>query len=383
MVTLNGVVVAGDRFKGDSADSILQVQKINGQATQECIEVPIRPYSTGFGEPYLAVNLDLPQKADPERSLPRLEYGVTYEFWGYETGGFAGEPAEAGRDGGMGKQYTSFYFASTFVVVKGKKGRPIAFSPGDFIGQKALVHGRAANHDGRAWLMGRGWQIELLGSNVWPESILGTRLAVTGVLGRELKTKLPQITKVRVRHDCLGNQVDRQVELRGEAIDRNGFWYLRYNGHDILVEEDMDHAAKGSLDLNLAVEVRGLLRKERLPDKISGKSNELKEQYIVRQASCTPIDDLLPIERAGEPCLVHWREWQVIVPEAWNIRLTCVGSRFAAPGMIAGQGWHKEPEQDPANSKGQSVIELSTPSPMRNGNEWACKVFCVRSALWA
>jgi len=136
MVTLRGIVVQGGRFQNDFEDPILQVQEINGRASQACIEVPIRPYDTAFGEPYYVVDLDAPYppKPHPERSLPRLEYGRTYEFRGYETGGFVGAPDEAAWVGCAGAQSAGFYFTSKFVVVKGKKVRPIAFSPADFLG---------------------------------------------------------------------------------------------------------------------------------------------------------------------------------------------------------------------------------------------------------
>ena len=137
MATLRGVVVRGNRFMGDPDKPILQVQTINGRASQECIELPLRPYSSGFGEPFFPANLDvpLPPKPDPERSLPRLEYGQTYEFRGYETGSFAGEPDEAAWDGGMAKQRAGFYFTSEFVVVKGKKVPPEKPAPSSTLGE--------------------------------------------------------------------------------------------------------------------------------------------------------------------------------------------------------------------------------------------------------
>jgi hypothetical protein len=87
------------------------------------IEVPVRPYATNFGEPYYILDTNSPQfsRLDPNRSLPKLEYGQTYEFRGYETGEFVGAPNEAAWDGGVFRQDAGFCFESEFVVVKGKK----------------------------------------------------------------------------------------------------------------------------------------------------------------------------------------------------------------------------------------------------------------------
>lgn len=305
MVTLHGVVIEGHRFKGDVDKPILQVQKINGRTSQQCIEIPIQPYATDFGKPYFVLDLDAPwpPTPDPERSLPQLEFGKTYEFRGYETGGFVGDPDEASSDGGIGKQSRGFYFTSHFVVVKGKKVQPIVFSPADFLDRKALVHGRAANHDGKAWLTGEGWQVEVLQNGVWPESLVNARVAVTGVLGKEPNAKLPHIKACRVGRDHLKDQINQHVEFRGEARELNSRWFMRHNGREILVE-DMDRlAATHKLDLRTPIEVRGILRKERINNRVFGYEDEQpKEQYIVREASCTSVDDLLPIERFGEPC---------------------------------------------------------------------------------
>jgi hypothetical protein len=302
MVTLHGVVRRGGRDIDDFREPVLQVQKINGRASQECIEVPIRPQGTGFGEPHYVLNLDAPQppKPDLERSLPRLEFGRTYEFRGYETGGFVGAPDEAAYDGGVCRQSRGFYFASEFVVAKGKRIPPIAFSPADFLGRKALVHGTARNRDGRAWLAGPGWEIEVVRGDVWSGSILGARVAVTGAIYKESSGPALQIREYRVRRDGLREQIGRHVELRGEVKDSNSFWFLFYGSRDVLVENMDRLVAAHSLDYGSAVEVRGILRKERLPNQIS--SGPPKEQFIVREASCAPVNDLLPIERLEEPC---------------------------------------------------------------------------------
>jgi hypothetical protein len=305
IVALDGIVVLGGRFQVDPTQPFLQVQKINGRATQACIEIALRPYFTAFGEPRYSSDLDGPDagKPIPEVSLPRLEFGKTYQFRGYESGGFSGEPAGLMLEGGGINQSPGFCFRSEFVVVRGKKVPPITFAPADFLGQKVLLHGRAENKDGRAWLKGPGWEIEVLRGDVWSESMLNARVLITGVVGRDPGGKATYIRPCRARRDRLEDQVGRRVDLRGEAIEFNWRWCLRHNGQDILVE-NMDRLAKASsLDLHMPVEVRGVLRKEMLRDEVfGGKNDPPKERYIVREATCTPVDDLLPIERVEEPC---------------------------------------------------------------------------------
>ena len=305
MVTLQGVVVRGRRYKGDRGDHILQVQRINGRASQEGIEVPFRHFRTDFGEPYYVADLDAPEpyKPDPDRSLPKLEYGQTYEFWGFETGGFTGDPDEATWDGGLARQSAGFYFTSDFVVVKGKKLQRIALSPLDFLGQRALVHGEAINQDGKAWLKDPGWQIEVVRDGPWPNSLRGAHVAVIGLIGKAPNAAHAQIQAERAVRDQLEDQINDRVQLRGEARSWNSRWFLRYNGHEIILVENMDQlAAAHSLDLHTAIEISGLLRRELLDDDGSSRGRRLKERYIVRGATCRVVEDLLPIERIEEPC---------------------------------------------------------------------------------
>ncbi len=123
------------------------------------------------------------------------------------------------------------------------------------------------------------------------------------MVGREPYGKTLYIRSYRARRDRLEDQIGRRVEVRGEAMEFNWRWCLRHNGQDILVE-NMDRLAKASsLDLHTPIEVRGVLRKEMLRDEVFGEKNDPpKERYIVREAMCAPVDDLLPIERVEEPC---------------------------------------------------------------------------------
>ena len=190
-------------------------------------------------------------------------------------------------------------------MAKGKKIPPIVFSPADFLGQKVIVHGRASNRDGRAWLTGPGWEIEVLRGDVWSDGILGAQVALAGVICKDPHAARLQIKQYRVRRDGLEGQVNRHVELRGRALDQGGRWFLEleYNWQNVLVENMNRLVAAHAIPFGATVEVRGVLRKEQHRDEIDNPNcAKMKEQYIVREASYTVVDDFLPIERVQEPC---------------------------------------------------------------------------------
>ncbi|MEN6449692.1 MAG: hypothetical protein ABFC96_04295 [Thermoguttaceae bacterium] len=301
MTTLSGVVVDGDRCKGDLIGPILQIQRINGQATQECLEIEVRPFRSGFGKPYFVANLDeTSSRPDPKRSLPRLKNGSTYEFWGYETGAFVGEPNEAGWDGGVFRQSAGFRFHTAFVVVQGKRIRPIALSPRDFAGREALVHGKAENRGGKPWLTNPDWQIEVLQNHAWPDTVADAWVGVAGMIQTASGAKTLQIRPSHVQPDSLEQQVGRRVELRGEARQRNGRWFLRCNGHDLRMRQ-IDRLL-AVFDSCTPMCVTGSLRRERLRDSDAGPGNGPEEPYVLSDISCRLVKDLLPIERIAEPC---------------------------------------------------------------------------------
>lgn len=122
VVAVQGIVVSlGHCY--DDPEPRLKVQNINGRIVSEPIELSLKPFRTKFGEPYYV--LDMGQfdnmQPDPERSLPALECGQSYELVGFETAEFAGAPDEAMFDGGLCPQTRGFYFTSDFVVFKGKR----------------------------------------------------------------------------------------------------------------------------------------------------------------------------------------------------------------------------------------------------------------------
>src|SRR5262245_756297 len=129
VVTVHGFVAEGP-FKGYEGGPNLRAQRINGTATQTDIQICLSPYFGKFGE-----------KVGEEVGLPKLERGNTYEFEGYETGGFVGVPGRAYERAGIMIQTSGFYFRHELVVYKGKKIDPIVWSPADFVDREALIEG--------------------------------------------------------------------------------------------------------------------------------------------------------------------------------------------------------------------------------------------------
>lgn len=302
MVTLEGVAVRGERFPGDPKGPIFQVQKIQERASQACIEIPVRPYRSDFGEPYYSSNLDNPDSEKPaaELSLPRLEFGQTYKFRGFETGGFVGDAIDAAHDREATKQHTGLCFASAFVVLKGKKIAPIVFTPADFLGQMVLIHGRTVKHDAKVWLTGRGWELEVPRNSGWLTSTTDASFTVAGMIFKGSDANFLSIDVHRVQFDDLDREGNGHIQLHGRARSRDGHWLFNCNGQNILVENMDRLVAATSIGPDTLIDVSGVFCKEPIRgETAAGKS----QQYTMREASCRVAADVLPIERVAEPCL--------------------------------------------------------------------------------
>ena len=148
VLTLQGVVVDGP-YKGYEGGPNLRVQRINGRATQEDIQIKLEPYFHEFGEKTLIGG----------KALPKLEFGQTYEFEGYETGHFVGVPKEAYKRAGLMLQVrVGLGFTHRFTVYDGKEVDGIRWSPADFVDREAMVEGRAVSRDRKAYIAGDGWR---------------------------------------------------------------------------------------------------------------------------------------------------------------------------------------------------------------------------------
>ena len=283
VVTIEGVVVEGlDRYE-DGPN--LRVQRIQGRATQEDIQIPIKPFFYDWGE-------------KPTR--PKLEMGATYEMEGYETGGFVGVPAEAFNGGTPVIQTTNHYFCEVFYVTKAKRIDPIAFAPGMFNGERAIIQGKAESKDGKAYMVGDRWRVVVLPDKAWPKHVEGKQVETYGMYSPDSDRKVFRLVDGKWHLVKLEDQVGREVELRGMAQCIDDLWWFHYRGIDLYVENMQNLPGWSSDNHWRPVIICGRLEKATLPrlDQIMVKSDrDMKEHYIVRNAGWTPLSSLLSLER--------------------------------------------------------------------------------------
>jgi hypothetical protein len=300
MVHVEGVVVEGP-FKGYEGGPNLRVQRIQGSATQQDIQIRIRPYFTAWGK-----------KAYGEgRSLPDLEMGKTYRMEGYETGGYIGHPAEVYRKAGLAFQTTGYYFQTELVVYKAKAIEPLDFTPADFPGRRALMQGTACTRDNQSVMEGNGWNVRVVPEAAWPEHVEGKLIETDGFYNSfhtnlhapDVKQKQFALADGTWKLVRLEDQLGRTVALRGSARSLNDVWWFNYRGTDIYVENLAQLPGWTADNHWRPMVIRGTLDKARLPrlDQVTVKvDRDLKDYYIVRKASWEPLPELLGVERPIE-----------------------------------------------------------------------------------
>ena len=291
VVVLQGVIVDGP-FIGYEGGPNLRVQRIDGVATQEDIQIQVLPYFGEFGK-----------KRHDGKELPKLEFGKSYEMEGYESGRYVGVPDEAYRRAGLEIQTSGFYFQQYFDVYRAKQIEPVVFSPADFIGREALLEGKASNEDHRSYIIGNGWKLMVTPKVEWPKEMADK---VVEGLGKVKKFERPneyQLVDAKTRLVSLQDQVGRNVELRGTIWTSNGHCWLEYRGTKLYVE-NMTKLPGFSYDLHAKpVLIIGKLDEAMMPDieQITLKEKpDSKKYYIVRDASLKPLDRLLSSERADQ-----------------------------------------------------------------------------------
>ncbi len=286
-LTVEGIIVDGSD-KGYADGPNLMIQMINDKPTQSDIQIPVSPYFGEFGK----------------EPLPVLEYGSTYSFRLYETGEFVGVPDEAYKEADILIQTTGFYFQNRLIIISGKKIAPIEWAPNDFIDENALLSGIAKNENEIPFIKSEKWKLKLGGLNKWTDSEIGKQVEVYGKIQKTETGDNYYINNSQPRLVKLEDQLGKMVKLRGIAWSMNGYWWFNYRGIDVYVEKMKELPNWNVENHGRLMEISGILEQDKLPDidQISLKENrDLKMYYIVRQASWTPLDELLtpelPIKR--------------------------------------------------------------------------------------
>lgn len=233
-------------------------------------------------------------------ALPALELGATYLMEGYETGEYVGVPGDVFRRGAVLIQTTGHYFRTEFVVTKAKPIEPIMFEPWMFEGTQALILGKAVSRNGKGFMLGDGWSVKVNGDAPWPKEIEGKSIETWGLYNPAQDRKDFDLVNGQWRLVNLDDQLGRKVELRGTARSLNGVWWFNYRGVDLYVDNMQDLTGWTSENHWRPMIIQGRLEKATLPrlDQITLKSKrDLKEYFIVREASWKPLPALLSSER--------------------------------------------------------------------------------------
>jgi hypothetical protein len=288
-VTVQGVYVENGRKGPESGPSVV-VQRINGRATQEHIQIRAAPFRHAEG-------------------LPSLALGATYELEGYETGELFGYPRAALGSSPIPLQAPvppeagGCYFIPQYVFYKAKKIYPVRWSPADFVGREALIEGRAVSANGKAYIAGDGWWLLVDGQAPWPKHCQDKIIEGCGAIEKTEQAAVFRLEKGTTRLVRLQDQLGLPVTLRGRAWSLNDHWWLEYRGADLYVEGMDRLPGWSSVQHGAPVQISGVLDEAMLPDldQITTKTNpDLKRYFIVRKPAWKRIDELLGPERVGQ-----------------------------------------------------------------------------------
>lgn len=265
----------------------LRVQRINGKATQEHIQIRLAPYFDNFGE-----------EGEDGNSLPRLSFGTSFEFEGYETGGFVGVPSKAYQRANRMIQTSGFYFCHELKVYHGKKIDPIVWSPADFVDRSALIAGRALNEEKAAVISGKNWKLLVNKKVPWPAEHLGKEVEAYGFIRKSTGGRFSMEAK-RTNLVRLEDQLGKKVSLRGTPWSANDNWWYDYRGTDMYVD-GMKEMSGWTGDLRgKPILIEGVLEEAVLPDleaNLGRFGTTPKKYFVVRHPSWKPCDALLSPE---------------------------------------------------------------------------------------
>jgi hypothetical protein len=296
VVKVQGIVVDGP-FKGFEGGPNIRVQRINGKATQEDIQLPLKNET-------FAVKPDELSKIEPR-------IGKTYELQGYESGGFVGHPSAIWKDKRGWIQTTNHHFSLRFYYVRGKMIPAVKDSPREFEGRRALFQGVASNDQEMAIMEGDGWSIIVNPKSTWPKQMIGKRVETLGTYDRLMRDtdNAPDMERYVLldgssRPVSLEDQLGQEVELRGRAWSSNDIWRFQFRETEMYVENLNELPGWSDENRGRAVLIRGILEKAKLPSLEQGTPDDPapkpRDYFIVRKASWAPTEPLLGPERFDE-----------------------------------------------------------------------------------
>ncbi|WP_339912123.1 hypothetical protein [Symmachiella dynata] len=289
LAKVRGVIVEGP-YKGYEGGKNLSVQWINGKYTQKYLQIPIESPFKVF----------VRNSQDEDNKPVKLKYGRTYEMEVYETGGYVGTPGEVFQKGIAILQTTDHYFRTEVIQVTAKRVAPITFTPEMFVGDNALLQGKAISEHGKAVMVGDGWKIIVRKEKPWPMHMEGKTIETLGVTGPDIGGKVYEFLKGEARLVFLKDQIGRDVELRGRAWSNNGNWWLEYRDSELDVEGMENLPGWEANNHGRSMIIKGRLEKTRLPplrERPGAPGQQLKEFFIVRNPSWEPLPALLSPER--------------------------------------------------------------------------------------
>lgn len=290
LVRVQGVIVNGSG-KGDEDGPSIRVFRVNGEATQEFLQVKLRDY---YGR----------------AEIPNLIPGYMCELEGFETGGFVGIPAEALQRGGALAQTASFHFLHEFKVIDSTEIKLQPFSPADFLGRDMLVQGQAVTENGSAYIAGNGlyagstrWKLLVDNGTPWPRNTEGKTVEARGVvrtIGKSTTYRLENSGKANnARLVNLPDQIGKPVVLRGVVVGKNDEYSFRYRGQ--LLQVDGLKNLVANTGLRGEAQLSGTLDMVRVTmdtTDIAGGERITRTEYIIRKPTLKPTEPLLAIERA-------------------------------------------------------------------------------------
>jgi hypothetical protein len=247
------------------------VQRINGRATQAEIRLPLQAF------PF---------------TKPSFKVGETFEWSGYETGGYIGHPGEAMQQGGAIFQTTGHYFRLEFVAAKEKKIDAIVFAPADFVDREALLEGQALNAGGSAYIAGASWRLLVDARTPWPAAFEGKRVEGVGLIRRGPPGDFRLEGQTRLVR--LEDQIGREVALRGRLWSQNDQWHFDYRGTRVQLENPKAIAGLQPSLHGDTVLMTGVLEESLEPNP---ERKEVVRSFLLRKAALHATEPLRASER--------------------------------------------------------------------------------------